>query len=628
MSDRYRILRDLGYSGIVRTYLVEDTHRFDETCVLKELLLPIQSVAKGQKPEEIFAQESKLLYQLQHPQIPNFREQFQVEKEGQKRLFLVQDYIQGQNYRYLLQNRLSQSNRFSEAEITNILRQILPILEYIQNKGVIHRDISPNNLILRSSDQLPVLVDFGFIKQIAIAIASTLPATPLSKFEYAPEEQIKKGVVFAHSDLYALAATMLVLLTGKEPPQLIEPKTLKWDWTKEITLSPQLTRVLKRMLENKPGDRFQSAREVMEALNQTEQQIRDHSLNQPLETQATVVIASSASEINSSATDPSMTSPASTIHKPLVGCLGKISLLLVLILGAGTMGWFAGKAWLNQMLQTENKSDLLTHPSSPSQSDRPTAGTSSEISDEEWKRKMDLRTRRLNLGINKKFFEALVDQIFVTQYPEQKGRSLTNKPEDKQWRDRRDTIAGQLLDKLNFLSPQARQGMGNYSQQQRDLWKQQVNQLRLSSRTLFDLADATFFYHFPEQENQPFVDQPIGQFWNAIVLDKLKSLQSGETYEKIGLSQNVSPTQMQGTLNPGEGKAYIAKFNQSQSIEIQLESDQDILLSIYTPTGKNNILEDSKLRQWSGVLSEEGVYEFVIVSQSTKPLKYQLNLTF
>ncbi|MGK7875507.1 MAG: hypothetical protein AB4426_20060 [Xenococcaceae cyanobacterium] len=319
-----------------------------------------------------------------------------------------------------------------------------------------------------------------------------------------------------------------------------------------------------------------------------------------------------------------MPSPLSNTGNLLLGCLGKISLVLALAAGAGAMGWFAGKAWINQVEQQGNNPD--TQNASPI--DKQDPESPSQLSEQEWQRKTTLRSRRLNLGINYEFYVELINQLFWNQYPSQKGRILTSEPEDKQWRERWDKIAAELLEKLSFLSPKARQGMGSYNQAQRDRWKQAANQLHLSSRALYNLADAEFFHLFPEQENQRFIDQSIGQVWNAIVLDKLKALQSGEAYERIVFPQDAFSIQVDGTLKPGEGKVYIASLSASKFMDVKLEADQETLFSIYSPTGKVKILQNSRIPQWSGILPEKGFYEFVIVSKATEPLSYQLVLSF
>ena len=278
LNSRYRILHQLGHGGFGRTYLAEDINRFNERCVLKEFAPQLQGSFALEKAQELFEREAGVLYRLQHPQIPRFRELFRYKHQGKGRLLLVQDYVEGQTYHTLINNRSQQGIKFSEAEISQLLWQLLPVLEYIHSLGVIHRDISPDNLILRSSDGMAVLIDFGSIKEVANKAQSqlmqtisntktlSLIGTVLGKSGYAPPEQMERGIVGAHSDLYALAATAMVLLTGKEPQQLIDPNSYRWNWQEEVTLSPKLEWVLTKMLAPIPCERFDSATEVRQAL--------------------------------------------------------------------------------------------------------------------------------------------------------------------------------------------------------------------------------------------------------------------------------------------------------------------------------------------------------------------------
>jgi serine/threonine-protein kinase len=186
-------------------------------------------------------------------------------------------YESDQTYRTLLDARKRQGLRFSEVEVRQLLLQILPVLEYIHSMGVIHQDISPDNLILRSSDCLPLLTNFGLVKQVAATVTSQSnqqaastppsPANLVDKLGYAPYDQMQTGMVAPHSDLYALAATVLVLLTSKEPQELIEDNTLTWNWQGEVNLSPTLGAVLDKMLLPRPSKRYQSARQVLQALS-------------------------------------------------------------------------------------------------------------------------------------------------------------------------------------------------------------------------------------------------------------------------------------------------------------------------------------------------------------------------
>jgi serine/threonine protein kinase, bacterial len=273
LGERYRITKEIGRGGFGRTYLCEDINRFNELCVLKEFAPQVQSSVFLNKAQELFEREAGVMYRFKHPQIPMFREMFRVNRGDIGQLFLVQDYVAGVNYQQLLRQKLAQGKTFSEIEITEFLIQILPVLGYIHDLGVIHRDISPDNLIQREQDRLPVLIDFGGVKQVAVnATTQCLPAqanhlsTRLGKVGYAPNEQLQRGVVFHHSDLYALAATSLVLLTGKEPQDLIDPQNFSWNWRAQINLSANLGSILDRMLQLRPQDRFQSAQDILTAL--------------------------------------------------------------------------------------------------------------------------------------------------------------------------------------------------------------------------------------------------------------------------------------------------------------------------------------------------------------------------
>lgn len=166
LRSRYHILSQLGHGGFSRTYLAEDINRFNEHCVLKEFAPRLKGTYALEKAQELFEREAGILYRLQHPQIPKFRELFRDRYHDQSRLFLVQDYVAGQTYHALGRDRFKQGGKFSEAEIGHLLSQILPVLQHIHGMGIIHRDISPDNIILRSTDRLPMLIDFGSIKQV------------------------------------------------------------------------------------------------------------------------------------------------------------------------------------------------------------------------------------------------------------------------------------------------------------------------------------------------------------------------------------------------------------------------------------------------------------------------------
>lgn len=268
LRDRYIIRHPIGQGGFSRTYLAADTGRFQELVTVKELTPANFEAYALQKAEELFQREAAILHKLASPQIPKFWEFF---RDGQ-RLFLVQDYIEGKTYQTLLEERIILGKTFSETEIIELLQQLLPVLSYLHNCGVIHRDISPDNLICRASDRMPVLIDLGGVTKITLNVTSDAEnfavdsTTRLGKIGYAPDEQLRLGIAAPHSDLYALAVTALVLMTGKQPQQLINLETMEWNWQQYLNLSPLLTSILKQMLASQPINRFQSAEEVLQHL--------------------------------------------------------------------------------------------------------------------------------------------------------------------------------------------------------------------------------------------------------------------------------------------------------------------------------------------------------------------------
>jgi serine/threonine protein kinase len=270
LRNRYVIQKILGQGGFGRTYIAVDQERFNELCVLKEFVVPFQDANLIEKAKILFQREANTLYQLHHPQIPRFWAAF----EDSQRLFLVQDFIEGKTYRHLLEEYKKRGQAFSEMEVLHLLKCLLPVLNYIHDRTLIHRDISPENIILQvqESDKgvpitdLPFLIDFGSVKAIAGYVASGSDITRVGKMGYSPPEQLQTGKVFPHSDLYALAATSLTLLTGREPRQLLDSQTLTWQWQPYANISGRLATTLQRMLSIQPGDRYQSAREVWEDL--------------------------------------------------------------------------------------------------------------------------------------------------------------------------------------------------------------------------------------------------------------------------------------------------------------------------------------------------------------------------
>jgi len=276
LGNRYRIQQVLGQGGFGRTYLAIDQYRFDEQCVIKEFLPQNAGDYEVQKSHDLFEREAKILHEIDHPQIPRFLACF----EEMGRLFLVQEYVNGRNYSSLLRERQQNGTAFSEDEVLQWLKSLLPVLSYIHDRNIIHRDISPDNIMLHQDQNVPVLIDFGVGKwtveqlQLSNDVSSySRKHSIVGKVGYAPHEQLWLGRCFPSSDLYALAVTAIVLLTGKQPETLRDAHTLCWRWREMVQISDRFAQVLSKMLSEKSSDRYSTAGEVLAALELSDQTI-------------------------------------------------------------------------------------------------------------------------------------------------------------------------------------------------------------------------------------------------------------------------------------------------------------------------------------------------------------------
>jgi serine/threonine protein kinase len=218
-----------------------------------------------EKSKELFQREAEKLDELKHEQIPTVYDYFSAGNS----LYLVQEFIEGET---LLQE-YQREGRFSEQKIKEILRELLPVLAYLHSKGLIHRDIKPDNLMRRRGDGKLMLIDFGGIKEQTSQMGTGLYTPGYAAFEHI------MGRAVAASDLYSLAATCVRLLTGCLPqsnsnlPDLVyDVDERKWLWqsvlkSQKRSISDFLANLLNKMLEDKSSRRYQSASEVLTALN-------------------------------------------------------------------------------------------------------------------------------------------------------------------------------------------------------------------------------------------------------------------------------------------------------------------------------------------------------------------------
>ena len=261
LRNRYRPIQPVGGGGFGRTYLAEDVDKLNEFCVIKQFAPQLQGSWAVQKATQLFEQEARRLQHLgEHPQIPTLLAYFKEDNY----LYLMQQYIQGQTVDEELQQ-----GAYSEQKIWELLLDLLNILEFVHEQGVIHRDIKPKNIIRRRGDGKLVLIDFGIAKQLtATTLAKT--GTTIGSFGYVPIEQMQDGQAYRASDLFSLGATCFHLLTQIHPWELWKRQGYGWvsSWQQHLRqpVSQELEYILNQLLQENQEQRYQSAEAVLKDL--------------------------------------------------------------------------------------------------------------------------------------------------------------------------------------------------------------------------------------------------------------------------------------------------------------------------------------------------------------------------
>ncbi|WP_066374946.1 protein kinase domain-containing protein [Anabaena sp. CA = ATCC 33047] len=269
LNDRYQVIRTLGSGGFGETYLAEDSYMPSKRrCVVKQLR-PIQNNPQIYDiVKDRFQREAAILEELGSAtdQIPQLYAYFSADEQ----FYLVQEFIEGDT----LTKKVQQQGLMSVNAVEELLVNLLPILEYVHSKHIIHRDIKPDNIILRYSDGKPVLIDFGAVRESmgtvmnsqGNATSSIVIGTP----GYMPSEQAAGRPVYS-SDLYSLGLTAIYLLTGMQPQQLAtDSQTGEIIWRNYVNeISPAMASVIERAIAYHPRDRYPTARAMLEALQST-----------------------------------------------------------------------------------------------------------------------------------------------------------------------------------------------------------------------------------------------------------------------------------------------------------------------------------------------------------------------
>ncbi len=263
IGGRYTVIRHLGGGGFGQTFLAEDQHLpGNPACVVKQLKPRATSPNAWQTARRLFDSEAEALYNLgSHNQIPRLFAHFEENQE----FYLVQEFIAGS----VLSDELKPDQPRPEAEVVDMLTDILTVLEFVHQQQVVHRDIKPSNLMRRQPDRQIVLIDFGAVKQIEAdwdddeTVGSTVI---VGSSGYMPNEQLAGKPGFS-SDIYAVGLVGIQALTGVYPKRLREdPKTSEILWRDRVAVNPELADILDTMVRYDHRQRYQTATEAVAAL--------------------------------------------------------------------------------------------------------------------------------------------------------------------------------------------------------------------------------------------------------------------------------------------------------------------------------------------------------------------------
>ncbi len=269
-AGRYELKRLLGKGGMGEVFLAEHTYTGQKVAL--KVVWPNLMDAEG--PRKRFLQEGRVLAKLKHKDIVGLTDFF--EEDG--RFFLAMEYVEGETLASYLERRSPQSRALAVDETVGVLRGILGGLAHAhaQSVPVVHRDIKPSNVMVAGDGRI-VLMDFGIAK-VAGEEKITHTAGVVGTYEYMSPEQVAGQEVSPASDVYAVGILAYELLTGdvpfpqksdtgydameghrhKAPPQLLE---------RCPQCPPHLVDWVNRALAKSPANRFQSAQEMLEALD-------------------------------------------------------------------------------------------------------------------------------------------------------------------------------------------------------------------------------------------------------------------------------------------------------------------------------------------------------------------------
>ncbi len=619
IGERYRLERLLsgGAAAVAASaqgtlWLARDQLAAEAPCALR-CLGPGTDQARAR---EIWTRLQAVL----HPQVPRLGPAL---LEGEE-LWLVREWQAGRSYGQMLAARAERQMVFGAGEVLLLLRQLLPVLAALHSQDLLHGDLSPDNLLRRDSDGLPVLLDFGLVRGTAAAAGDgSLPlgATP----GYAPPELLRGEPAEPWMDLHALGVVALVLLSGDPPAALLDPVSLEWRWPVALEAEPALREQLQRLLERDPPRRFASAAQALQALQAL--QVPESTGPVPRADRTVMlvppeappaeppVVADAAADAEASgeaATDtaaagsedrdpqPGDRLPAEPIQagdepaaqawpaSPVValppppaprprsrdeereaaaeGGLWPVLVALVLSAVVGTaIGWW----WLS--------GGRFSGPAPGTTSEQPATLPPGEVD-----QRQQLLDRLRALQVDRGWFLSLVDASLLAQYPERRGRLPSDSLEDAPLRKVWNELAEEWLARVEQLPLALRQRLG--SLQDSD-WKQrQEGLLRqgIAEPVLRHLVSASARGLLPGRSGEDMPDEPFRQLWYAAADQVLENLRIEPIQASSATTQVLS-----AEVPAGGARLFVIRLPVGHGLALGVNGTPLLQMSVYAADGSS-----------------------------------------
>ena len=520
IGERYRLEVELaqGSQGVL-------WRASDQLAAQAPVVLRWIAAAQPQLQEQVRALWPRLQGVL-HPQVPRFGSLIQQDAD----LWLVREWQEGRTYAELLQARRERQLVFGAGEVLLLLRQLLPVLSVLHSQQLIHGDLTPANLLRRERDGLPVLLDFGLVRGTAVPPDGErlLGVTP----GYGPPELVRGDQAEPWMDLFGLGVVGLVLLSGEEPAQLLDPVTLAWRWPAALDDQPQLRAALERLLSPEPSQRFRSAAAALEVLQQVPM---PDSTGPVARADRTVVLVPPPAPVLElpplnpvapvqPAAAPSARRRQLQREEEAEGRLWPVVLALVVSAVVGTvLGW---------LLLSRGR---VAAPTGESGLQLPSSLPPAEVD-----QRQQLLNRLRALQIERGWFLRLVDASLLAQYPERGGRlpadSLDDAPLRKVWNQ----LAEEWLSRVETLPLELRTRLGGFTSGD---WRRRQSALvaqGLSPQVVEQLVSASAQGVLPGRAAVDIPPEPFRQLWFAAAEKALANVRIEPIQSRVGQTSVVS----------------------------------------------------------------------------------------